>query len=490
MKTALEKNIADIDHLIKNGKIAQSAEALEALVVRRIPRALLAGVAQISWRAGQPQVGLRLLHGPIREETDLGGPATEAEKAEYAACLNRFGANDEAERLLATVSPEKYPRVLLYRAFVQISRWEYSESIPPLRELLQLNALTSYERVIARTNLAAALVYEGERGKATFQLRELLHECSVKRWYLALGRVLELSAENYISSKKWDAAEKFLAKADEILSGGDGVDRFLVRKFRAFVEYLRNPRAAQREGALMAIRAEAEKRGHWETVRQCDRTIAISRKDRDLFLKVFFGTPFLSFRERLRKDFTAATLPPFYSWCPADSAGSELDLAEGEWNGRAFLKVGQAPHRLLSALSTDFYRPFRTATLFSRLFPDEHYNPEHSPARVRQAMLRLRGLMRSEGIPLVVQEDQGFYRLSATAPVQIRVGAGVISRNDAYLARLASHFSTSAFSMSQAVQALGIPRRSAQRIIEEAGDKLERLGRGMSTRYQFRTKHG
>ena len=44
------------------------------------------------------------------------------------------------------------------------------------------------------------------------------------------------------------------------------------------------------------------------------------------------------------------------------------------------LVFGQNEHRLLSVLASDFYRPFRIATLHGILYPGESFHPDQSAA--------------------------------------------------------------------------------------------------------------
>ena len=302
LRPAGNQQLREIDALIRQGHGAAVRARLAAVLVRRPPRDAAPRLAQLAWRAGLPEVGLRVLNPLVRPTDRKPTEATPLETAEYAACLIKAGAVDEGAALLSPLDAEALPRVWLYRAFACVARWDYADSIPLLEAYLNCRGLSSYDRLVGRVNLAAALVLERRHRAAEYLLRQLLHEASVRRLKLALGRVLELSAENFLLRRQWNRAESFLERARQALAGTEGVDLFIAEKTSAILDFLRKPGAKTLAG-LRSARGKATVRRHWESVRDCDRAEALGGRDQKLLLRVCFGTPHDRFRHWIRIDY-------------------------------------------------------------------------------------------------------------------------------------------------------------------------------------------
>ncbi len=476
---------------IRRGETTAVLEALRRIARRGVPAADRAEFANLAWRSGDPELGLRALSPIVRGTGRKRGTPTEAEIAEYAACLVRLGAIDEAMTLMQGL-PATNPQADLYRGYAHIARWEYREAIPCLTRYLAVPALSDYERLVARINLASSLVYERHHFQAEALLRELLHEASVRGLSLALGVLLELSAGNLILQNKLDSAGPFLTRAEKELQGGGDIFAFLVRKWKAILAFRQRPEDGTR--GLTAIRTEAAGLSHWETIRDCDRIAALALKDESLFLRVYFGTPFARFRERLLHDFGKVELPETFAWdlgSPLGGRATELQVREGRMlgSGAAAVRVGHLNHRLVQALSKDFYRPVRVAPLHAAVYPGNHFNPLSSPAVVHAAIARLRLWCRQAALPMEIAESVGAYRLRATAAVRLVVPrpeeGTAIERDDTLAARLREAFPGGGFRVAEAEAILGLSRRSVQRLLVaiEAKGKIRKAGKGRATHY-------
>lgn len=490
MKRPLPEILDDIDQMIRNSRGGEARAALKKLKEKKLPRPLAARFAALAWRADLPALGVRALNPVVRSDRKNPIVPSILERAEYAQCLIRLGAVEEASRLLDGLSSDACPQVLLYSASARISHWEYAQAIPLLSRYVKAAGLTRYQRIVGMTNLAAALVYERQHERATPLLHNLVYETSVKRMSLLFGVSLELSAQNFALQRKFGEMEKCLAKASESMQGSQIVDEFFVRKWKAIASALKNKAKAGKE--LAPIREEARSRKHWETLRQCDQIEAMATGDDELFLRVYFGTPFGAFRKRLVDDYgKPPELPREYSWALTPSKGGpSYDLLRGASVGKTEgLKPGQLQHRLLTALCLDFYRPIRLASLHFCLYPGEVYNPVSSPFRVYEAVKRLRQWLEACDLPLRVAEDDGAYSLEAVSPCRLILpGAEVVShRHGPALERLREAFGEEAFSIHDACKLLELPLRTAHRLVKDSTDegKLERVGRSRSTRYRF-----
>lgn len=489
----LDEHLTRLDRLIRAGKGGVARREIEGLAERRVPRDKLADVARLCWRVHAPQIGIRLLHAVVRPPPKRPTEATEAERAEYAHCLARAGADHEAWAILEGLDPERLPRVLFYRMTVLVGRWDYASAVPLLRRYLSLVSPRGYLHLVGRVNLAAALIYERRYREVRALLSDLLHETTLRRLQLLRGNVLELSALSLMGQRRWDRAEELLGEAERALSESEALDELVVRKWRAILAVRRAPKDPRAAEALARVRAEAVERRHWETVRECDRYRAIATGDRARLTRLYYGTPFAEYRERLIADFGKAFEPrESYVWKLGPGSTSVLDLLSGDADGGGRgLKPGSAPYRLLHVMVSDFYRPFRLVELYARTFPGEYYNPETSPWRVHQAVKELRARLSRLRLPLEVVVTGGDLRLESRKGCGIRVPRPCAdeapSRERFMLARLRGEVPGQDFSLTDASQVLGISSRSTLRVLSQGMRQgtVVRIGSRAFTRYRF-----
>jgi hypothetical protein len=142
------------------------------------------------------------------------------------------------------------------------------------------------------------------------------------------------------------------------------------------------------------------------------------------------------------------------------------------------------------ALTSDFYRPFRVASLHFRLYSDELFHPDSSPARVHEAVRRLRSWLKRHRLPLTVEEKGGSYRLAATSACSVRLPTETRSarRYGLRVDALQRHWPEAPFTLEQASKRLALPRRTALRALTEARSEgaLESFRRANTVYYRFR----
>lgn len=466
-----------VENLLREGRLAEARETLAAHAPPE--RTSVVELARLAWRAGAPELGLRWLK-PFLDD------ATPRERAEYAGCLIEIGAVDEAERWLANID---FP---LHRALAHLARREFAQSIPLLKRHLTVS-LEAYERAETKVSLASAYVFVGDFPRADFLLREILHEGSLRGFTRVLWKAIELTGEKFIAERRYEEADRFLGKAAEWLAQSGEGDDFTLRRYRAIVTWLREGDDVALH-SLRAIRQEAVLRRDWECVRDCDRFEAVGHRDEALVHRLYFGTPFQTYRDvltfdrRWRCDFPANLL-----WHPGlrDDRAGWIDLATGKLsNNSGEMKVGQAPHRLLATLASDFYRPFPAAALHEKLFPGEAYDPATSPSRVRLAVKRLGTWLDEHGVQLEIVNDETGFRLGPDSRTGIRISRTTeeIERHGLLVEKLRQACSDRAFSVAEASVVLSFSKSSALRILRQALQKgaVSREGQGAGTVYVFR----
>jgi tetratricopeptide (TPR) repeat protein len=477
-----------IDGLIRSGQSAKARSELSRHRPSSFTREERFELAAVARRAALPWLTIRLLTPLVRPPAKKNVQATTKEKAEYAAALVRVGASREAADALRELDANEFPQVLLYRAHALFTQWEYAQSIPVLQEYLEKN-LSEYQRTVGEINLASAYVHERNYEQAETLLEKLERDTQRENLPALYGNTLERLAELAIDRKNWTLADHHLAKAEKAVEQAAGFDAFFVLKWRSVLNLSRNPRRGVADFEKFKLLAEEKK--HWETVRECDTFRAVVCNERDLFLKVYFGTPYLSYRERLRRDFKDSIEIPdslalaIPSMNARTAATEKLDLLR---NGG--LKSGQLKHRLLKAMISDFYRPARVAHLFSDLYTDERFELVGSRARVHVAMQELRNWFRKKRLPLRIVETQGEFRLtSSVSGLQLIVPSPQWWQQnpDNRLARARVHAGTDVFSAEEFARWLKIPRRTAFEILSNSlsNGLVKKTGAGPTTRYQF-----
>ena len=159
----------------------------------------------------------------------------------------------------------------------------------------------------------------------------------------------------------------------------------------------------------------------WEVFREADLQILKVDYSQELFERLYFGTPYPMFRERILEELqgSSVTLPE----CAilGDRPTRYLEINTGEVDGRAWTKPGGKIHQVLAALSKDFYEPMNIGQLFTELFPLDYFDIFSSGFRVRQLLYRTRTALKSAGLPLEIVEERHRYRLVLPAGFGLRL---------------------------------------------------------------------
>ena len=436
---------------------------------------------------------------------------------EYAAALVQIGLELEGDELLRAIDPDRYPLSLQFRAFACFTRWDYGAAVPLLRRQLAHPDIDSYQRLVARVNFVSALVGARLWEEAEREWSSLISDAEKAGNKLLVGNLLQIGANLYLSGRNLSRGLNVLERAEAFFQDSGTLDWMLVRKWRGVHELLRGGATARVRGLriLGEVRKSAAERGVSETVRDCDFQRALVLEEEKLLLSLWFGTPFPGYRTRL-KDF-AGYVPQqaiqSFDWdfSDAEGVGGEcFDIASASLMGkrkrsRQVLKPGQIPHRLLAALSQDFYRSLKLPALHGVVFPGQHFNPVSSPNVLHQAMRRLR-LQLERGAPdILLDESRGAYRLQRApgSSLCLRIPRSMREvvesesgssdsvqrlRIEALLGPLRREGGADEFSRAEFQRISSLPGRSAGRLLEEAlkAGVLERLGAGPGTRYRFR----
>jgi tetratricopeptide (TPR) repeat protein len=394
--------------------------------------------------------------------------------------MNEIGATAEALEILKPIQDKPLPEISLYQLSALVSQWRYREAIQSLKRYLAFPDLTEYRQLIGLVNLAAAHIFERSDEEAESTLDQAQRLATRLKATRLAGNCMELRGQLLIFRGDFKGARRALQSAEESLRESGTLDSFLVRKWMAILELRRQMNRSEGLNSslpgLQEVRREAEKRGDWESMRDCDFHRAIAKRDTDLYWHVYYGTPYRDYRQRMERekwnDFGPE--PKDYIWhlgAGRRSRARVFDLELGRETGsRVEIRGGGLPHRLLDIFCRDFYRPGRIAGLSSSLFEGEYFHPVATPDRVHKILRRLRSWFSESGVPLAIREVDGNYSLAAIATYGIRKreSASTISHEDVLLDRLAQKALPSEFSCRQAARALGISERTTVRFLSEA----------------------
>ncbi len=486
----MEQFLDEMDLLIKAAKGNEVKERVVGLRRKEIPRSLLARVARIAWRVNAPLFAIRLLHPVLHGSKSEPASASPAEKAEYGACLIRIGAHEEGMSILTSLDATANPEVFLFQAFGHIGVWEYSSAIPLLRRFLAEPGLNAYQRRIGETNLAASLVHERKAGEAELVLSNILTK-NTKEEALVHGFALHLAAENAIYQAKWAEAEGFLDRAAQHLKDCDDRSVFFLRKWQTLLSLMQGGPSGAVLSSIHALKAQAKSLHHWESIRDLDSKIAVAQEDRSLFFKVYFGTPYQEYRDRIHLEMGGRIeIVETYLWQPAEEPGTCIDASTGAILGsESGLKMGRLPHQLFSILCSDLYRPLSLAAVHSKLYPQAYFDPESSPARVRSIKTALRGWLKENKVPLRISSANGFLRLVpyGAVSVKLRLKTENIDRKALLLEKVKEVFPTSPFSTREVGKVLQLSKMSVLRLLQNAKGEgaVFESGQGKRRRYSF-----
>jgi hypothetical protein len=497
-KLTAEK-LAELDALIKQGRLDAVQKILEDLPERGLERALLAPLAALARRVGFHRQSIRLLNPIVRPKKGLLKKASPLETLEYAAALVRYRAVHEAAMLLESLDAAENPDVLLHKASLFIYEWNYAGAVPLLEEYVRHPKTGEYQARVGRLNLAESYFFLFRDEDAVKLVNEALESSKNDETHrLLAAKAMEIKVKILMRQKQWGEARAALAEAAGTYGGHHYRYKLYVRMTDAVMALLESPRA-EKAAVLAEIRAEAEKLALWEMVRDCDFFRAMAMRDPAVMVKLYFATPFPGYRERMLRLYgEPLKIPHSFDWKLAEGEGSAgeknggahgwLDVVSGVTDTGASLRRNGLLHRLLQILASDFYRPARPEFLFATLYPGEFFDPVHFQEKIHNLLKRLRLFFKEAGVPLQITEEHGEYRIVAEKPYVLRLGAGAAAptRVEEFVKFARREFRGAAFTRDEIARLAELSETACQRLLNKAIDKnaVIRIGKGPATKYR------
>lgn len=486
MKT-LDEKFKEIDALIRAAHWERAQKKLIVLRRRAIKRADALTYATLCRKADLAGLGVLTLRSFLRSSSRKRvSDATSAEKTEYAACLLRLGALQEARNLLCEIKEEPSAFVLWLQASSLVKEWDYESAISYLRKYVNHPQLSSYERCIGHLNLGMCLLYEEHTKEAGSLLMAVLESEDFQKNPLIAGNTYRLLGLIEYQKAEYSLALEFFDKALKSFLPSVGLERFLVHKWISITNFAIHKGDENSTKELEEVRRQAKELRHWESLRDIDYQSAIHVYNPQKLLRIYFGTPFKHYRRKIENRFPQLEIPSSYLWRPS---GGEIKPNDPVFELRnSDLKPGHALFRLLGVLFSDFYRPFSLVLLFNKLFPGEFYRYESSEQKVAQTLTRGRKWLESSKLPLKIVTNKNEISLIETRAISISV---TLEESEAsqveYRWKEIEKTLGKEFTAKTAAELLGVSKRTLLKTLSKGIDsgRLIRKGEGMSTVYQF-----
>lgn len=405
--------LADQDQRIRSAQGDKVKAELRRLNLKQVPRRHILALANLARRLNLSALVLRLIYPLMDPESASKPEASQQEQALYALALARLGAYQESSDIFEHLDGAD-KQIQIYRASALVSQWNYKKAHGIYRQLLRRRDLTESEVLIARINLVSCSIFLGNYQLA---LELLVHFNEIKDSYpLLYGNSLELKAQAYFFTGDYERAEEFASQSIKFFGEGETDYSLFAKKWLVMIQGMKTGQPPQ---DWEALRKTALEHRDFETCRDLDLLEACLRRDQSLFLKVYFGTSSVSYRQQALKRFRALTglinkMPLAFATKP--DVGTELDLETGSFNLQLdFESFTTLQLKLLRALSSDLYRPLLEGELFSVLYPDEKFDIYTSPHRLFQSVQNLRKTLLRQEVSLRIVFDKGCYSLVSEA---------------------------------------------------------------------------
>ena len=476
-------SLARIRTLLGRGDHRVARDELRPWLERRLSRREVAPVMRVARVLFGADRALRLFHRHVPAHAVELRRISQQEAAEYGICLldKQFVRN--ALRFTAGLDrPDRELR--LAHAFACLDT-HVDDAGSLFDAILAEPDPDSYVEISAGAGRVIALIREGQLEAArerTGRMIEMLERLD-HRW----GLVYAWGHRAWIDLlDRGGRAARPLARMEHVLAR-TRMDRPPFCDFvSAAVRRFENGRPA---AASLKRRLDAARQ--WQLLREWDLLGCLHAERPQALARLYYGTPFPGFRRRIER--IAAnegwSLPDRYRFVLGRRPAHEsIDLATGPANGPAL-------SRCLDALAGDRYAPLTVGDLFHEVFPDDYFCTRTSPGRVHQLCHRLRRAFRQRGSALELHCERGRYRLAApSAGVRLTIGPGdpVLNGMDTgprvAITRLRRRVADRRFRVAEARQALGVSRRTTERILSVglAAGVLERRGATRSVTYRFK----
>jgi|GEM_PF-6486454 len=476
----------DLERMIRHGQISKAAALIERSRAQDIPEASLAKFVALCRRTGLYHKAylavVELFENKAREEIS---PML---RAEFALILQRRGAIQLAKLWLSEIDSKAFPEILLYLSFCQISEWDVPGAIESLTKYLN-NPSNDYLYHLGLLNLASMRILNLELDAAKKDIDVCFKYAEAEKNNRLKANCFDLRTQVNLSEGNFTAAAKTIAMGLELLQDAPVQDLLFLRKWQAVTESLAHATPTPIDH-FMSLESTTKE---YETL----RVLALYRLKIDFqeahFNRLFVGTPYPGFRKLLLSRFPSAEIPKEFILrpiVPSASAERHVDLSSWQSMNSLNIKVDSDAHRLLLALSSDFYAPFRAIRICELMLPLSEVRLGSFNRLCRVWVHRLNAFLNKSELGASVISEGGRYSLRLDGPgcLMIKANRDLMSPSQLLHAEIQRAFSkTDRLSLIEIQASLGISADETRGLLNQMLDskKLQKIGHGRSTKYRL-----
>lgn len=471
-----------LEKLVKESNFSEFQNRLRK--IKKIPRAFIAKIADLSIRSGQPLWALNRLHKWVHLDDVVNTDAPRSELLSYAYALYVLGSTQSARKILSHPRFKDDPVALQHVANSYIHEWNYSVAAEYLMKLLDLPILesTPYQVYVRKTNLVACLISCSRFEEAKPMLEEIKIFCEKHNHKLLLGNIFELYGQFFFFQKKKNLARENFLKSLATFEDQDSVYALFARKWLLITRMADGEDSPILQEELDQIIARSTQLELWDVRRDLDFFKGCYFNDSIILQHVMSGS--ISHYLETRKNFLELRIfpPKVLDFFPETVKSSKV-FSTVTIN----LEMSSGLRNIFFALVSDFYSPIKLGRLFELAYPDEVFSPKTSPARVIKSMERLNAYFVQNNLPVRVQFNRSNFKLIALDSCKLQFAHPLFENQSggAIVRALSSQFGFNPFSTQEAARALGKSTSTTQRLLKSAvsAGKIAVSGNSRSTLY-------
>ena len=291
----------------------------------------------------------------------------------------------------------------LYKTYSYLAVWDFENAKKSIQAYLSLSN-DEYLHSIGSVNFVSTLIGLGQLDEALYTIEESLLKIQSKSMNRLEGNLRQLKGQALFLKGHHSTALSEIEKASTLVAENLTQDILLIKKWKIIIQSFLN----KDEKTLLNFQRNCFMKREWETAREIDRFALRLNKDQKRFDRLWYGTPHICYKNSLANELD---MHPSSDSIILGSDQNELyDIKHNLNSGNSIDSPGTKCSILLKSLFSDFYMPIRTAALFSDVYPDEIYDVDSSPVKIRQLQKRLRQWITTNNLPISLSEWNGYYR--------------------------------------------------------------------------------
>ncbi len=474
----------------KQGQRQLVLSYLKDLEIKSFSDQELTTLANFANRNHAPLLAMRLLHKVILKFREENKPILDQALVVYANSLTTIGSLEEAKIYLK--KPNSRPESLLAKAFISFAEWNYRAAIPHIERYIKQPGLTDYQRKVGLINLVAGLTSLGRLSSAQLHIDKLQIELSGSETFKVLyANLQELQAQVHLQNHRIPEAKESLLKAQDLLKSHAGRYLLYVNKWLAVIDLMEQDPLNLNPQRLIEVRLQALGLRNWETIRDCDFHMARLTHDNSLLARVFWGTPYPNYRKRMIELYQVKTPElPMFRFSPNNQLKEPDTIHFDLSDPQSIFRKQDRFYRLFKILVHDIYRPPRMGVVFSRLYPDEYFDPFHSPHRVRSLVSRFNHFSKTNHFLFNVKIEKGDFILVSEVPragILLHPTKPITSVHRLPFDIIKKQLKGKRLTSPLIANTLGVSQRSVTKLIQSwlESKLIIKKGRGRSTYYHF-----